>query len=165
MGFQAVWDFADDDPVGGGVAATFSKYLHRRSYFLVFLVADLFMCADTSYFLGFSYWENLGLRDLMKVVKLHTTFVANPTSDAMKKNVEHILILSGDHLYSMDYMDFVQYVDSQADIMVSCVPMDDRHFIVFRLNIVPTHSEASNSFGVGDSSLKKSVRAQKGGDK
>ncbi|KAG5560447.1 hypothetical protein RHGRI_003683 [Rhododendron griersonianum] len=29
--FQAVWDFADDDPVGGGVAATFSMYLHHRS--------------------------------------------------------------------------------------------------------------------------------------
>ncbi|KAG5561966.1 hypothetical protein RHGRI_004864 [Rhododendron griersonianum] len=31
MEFQAVWDFTDDDPVGGGVAATFSMYLHRRS--------------------------------------------------------------------------------------------------------------------------------------
>ncbi|XP_058183811.1 uncharacterized protein LOC131301489 [Rhododendron vialii] len=78
--FQAVWDFADDDPVGGGVASTFSMYLHRRSYFLVFLFADLFMCADTSYFLGFCHWEDLGLRDLMKVVKLHTMFVANPSS-------------------------------------------------------------------------------------
>lgn len=42
------------------------------------------------------------------------------------KNVEHILILSGDHLYRMDYMDFVQkHIDSNADITVSCVPMDD----------------------------------------
>lgn len=46
--------------------------------------------------------------------------------DAKNKNVEHIVILSGDHLYRMDYMDFVQkHVDSQADITVSCVPMDD----------------------------------------
>lgn len=28
--------------------------------------------------------------------------------DAKTKNVEHTLILSGDHLYRMDYMDFVQ---------------------------------------------------------
>ena len=28
--------------------------------------------------------------------------------DAKNKNVEHILILSGDHLYRMDYMDFVK---------------------------------------------------------
>ncbi|XP_059284465.1 glucose-1-phosphate adenylyltransferase large subunit 2, chloroplastic/amyloplastic isoform X1 [Lycium ferocissimum] len=42
------------------------------------------------------------------------------------KNVEHILILSGDHLYRMDYMDFVQkHIDTNADITVSCVPMDD----------------------------------------
>ncbi|KAI3460336.1 hypothetical protein Pfo_016999 [Paulownia fortunei] len=48
--------------------------------------------------------------------------------DAKHKNVEHILILSGDHLYRMDYMDFVQkHIDTNADITVSCVPMDDRH--------------------------------------
>ncbi|XP_030446869.1 glucose-1-phosphate adenylyltransferase large subunit 1 [Syzygium oleosum] len=46
--------------------------------------------------------------------------------DAKNKNVEHILILSGDHLYRMNYMDFVQkHIDTNADITVSCVPMDD----------------------------------------
>ncbi|KAJ0747911.1 Glucose-1-phosphate adenylyltransferase large subunit 2, chloroplastic/amyloplastic [Helianthus annuus] len=46
--------------------------------------------------------------------------------DAKNKNVENILILSGDHLYRMDYMDFVQkHVDTNADITVSCIPMDD----------------------------------------
>ncbi|WCJ35211.1 Glucose-1-phosphate adenylyltransferase large subunit 1 [Euphorbia peplus] len=46
--------------------------------------------------------------------------------DAKYKNVEHVLILSGDHLYRMDYTDFVQkHIDSNADITVSCVPMDD----------------------------------------
>ncbi|XP_073295933.1 glucose-1-phosphate adenylyltransferase large subunit 2, chloroplastic/amyloplastic-like isoform X1 [Primulina huaijiensis] len=45
--------------------------------------------------------------------------------DAKNKNIEHILILSGDHLYRMDYMDFVQkHIDTSADITVSCVPMD-----------------------------------------
>ncbi|CAN6446625.1 unnamed protein product [Victoria cruziana] len=45
---------------------------------------------------------------------------------AKNKKVENILILSGDHLYRMDYMDFVQrHVDTGADITVSCVPMDD----------------------------------------
>ncbi|PON54930.1 Glucose-1-phosphate adenylyltransferase [Parasponia andersonii] len=46
--------------------------------------------------------------------------------DAKTKNVENILILSGDHLYRMNYMDFVQkHVDTNADITVSCLPMDD----------------------------------------
>ncbi|GAU34955.1 hypothetical protein TSUD_312860 [Trifolium subterraneum] len=46
--------------------------------------------------------------------------------DAKNKNVEHILILSGDHLYRMNYMDFVQkHIDTNADITVSCLPMDD----------------------------------------
>ncbi|KAK9102092.1 hypothetical protein Sjap_019346 [Stephania japonica] len=46
--------------------------------------------------------------------------------DAKNKNVEHIVILSGDHLYRMDYMDFVQkHMDTNADITVSCIPMDD----------------------------------------
>ncbi|XP_038897714.1 glucose-1-phosphate adenylyltransferase large subunit 1-like isoform X2 [Benincasa hispida] len=46
--------------------------------------------------------------------------------DVKTKNVEHTLILSGDHLYRMDYMDFVQrHIDTNADITVSCIPMDD----------------------------------------
>ncbi|GAA0172557.1 hypothetical protein Leryth_014695 [Lithospermum erythrorhizon] len=46
--------------------------------------------------------------------------------DAKNKNVEHILILSGDHLYRMDYMKFIQkHIDTNADITVSCVSMDD----------------------------------------
>ena len=36
------------------------------------------------------------------------TWVCIILQDAKNKNVEHILILSGDHLYRMDYMDFVQ---------------------------------------------------------
>ncbi|XP_031125328.1 glucose-1-phosphate adenylyltransferase large subunit 2, chloroplastic/amyloplastic-like [Ipomoea triloba] len=46
--------------------------------------------------------------------------------DAKLKNVEHVIILSGDHLYRMDYMDFVQrHIDTDADITVSCIPIDD----------------------------------------
>ncbi|KAJ6708850.1 GLUCOSE-1-PHOSPHATE ADENYLYLTRANSFERASE LARGE SUBUNIT 3 CHLOROPLASTIC [Salix koriyanagi] len=49
-------------------------------------------------------------------------------ADAKNKNVEHVLILSGDHLYRMNYMEFVQkHIDTNADITVSCVPMDDRY--------------------------------------
>ncbi|XP_050366451.1 glucose-1-phosphate adenylyltransferase large subunit, chloroplastic/amyloplastic-like [Argentina anserina] len=46
--------------------------------------------------------------------------------DAKNKNVEHIVILSGDHLYRMNYLDFVQkHIDTNADITVSCIPMDE----------------------------------------
>ncbi|KAL6011375.1 Glucose-1-phosphate adenylyltransferase [Asimina triloba] len=46
--------------------------------------------------------------------------------DAKNKNIENILILSGDHLYRMNYMDFIQkHIDTNADITVSCIPMDD----------------------------------------
>ncbi|KAH7293799.1 hypothetical protein KP509_28G042900 [Ceratopteris richardii] len=46
--------------------------------------------------------------------------------DAKNTDIEHVLILSGDHLYRMDYMDFVQkHKDSDADITISCVPIDE----------------------------------------
>ncbi|XP_006850725.2 glucose-1-phosphate adenylyltransferase large subunit 3, chloroplastic/amyloplastic isoform X1 [Amborella trichopoda] len=46
--------------------------------------------------------------------------------DAKGKEIEDVLILSGDHLYRMDYMDFVQdHRKSGADITISCLPMDD----------------------------------------
>lgn len=46
--------------------------------------------------------------------------------DARSKDIEDVLILSGDHLYRMDYMDFVQsHRQSGADISISSLPMDD----------------------------------------
>ncbi|GLT78450.1 hypothetical protein SLA2020_499860 [Shorea laevis] len=46
--------------------------------------------------------------------------------DARSKDIEDILILSGDHLYRMDYMDFVQnHRQSGADITISCLPIGD----------------------------------------
>ncbi|XP_043724323.1 glucose-1-phosphate adenylyltransferase large subunit 3, chloroplastic/amyloplastic-like isoform X2 [Telopea speciosissima] len=45
---------------------------------------------------------------------------------ARSKEIEDVLILSGDHLYRMDYMDFMQnHRQSGADISISCIPMDD----------------------------------------
>ncbi|KAK1316091.1 hypothetical protein QJS10_CPA05g00026 [Acorus calamus] len=53
-------------------------------------------------------------------------FQGTADADARHRNIENFLILSGDHLYRMNYMDFVQkHVDSGADISVSCVPIDD----------------------------------------
>ncbi|WOL14492.1 glucose-1-phosphate adenylyltransferase large subunit 1-like [Canna indica] len=51
--------------------------------------------------------------------------------DNKNKNIEHILILSGDQLYRMDYMDLLlkqcmtmqKHVDTGADITLSCVPV------------------------------------------
>ncbi|XP_059647660.1 glucose-1-phosphate adenylyltransferase large subunit 1-like isoform X2 [Cornus florida] len=46
--------------------------------------------------------------------------------DAKNKNIENIIILSGDHLYRMDYMELLQnHIDRNGDIMVSCVPVGD----------------------------------------
>lgn len=54
--------------------------------------------------------------------------------DARSKEIEDVLILSGDHLYRMDYMDFVQHHrQSGADITISCLPMDDRRASDFGL--------------------------------
>nr|WUG62381.1 NAC protein [Saccharum spontaneum] len=42
------------------------------------------------------------------------------------KAIEHILILSGDQLYRMDYMELVQkHVDDNADITLSCAPVGE----------------------------------------
>ncbi|KAJ4847727.1 Glucose-1-phosphate adenylyltransferase large subunit 4, chloroplastic/amyloplastic [Turnera subulata] len=46
--------------------------------------------------------------------------------DAKNRQIENILILAGDHLYRMDYMDFLQkHINSGADVSVSCVPVDE----------------------------------------
>ncbi|KAM7475018.1 hypothetical protein LguiB_022261 [Lonicera macranthoides] len=44
--------------------------------------------------------------------------------DAKNKDIENVLILSGDQLYRMDYMDLIQnHINRNADITVSCVPV------------------------------------------
>ncbi|XVF72881.1 hypothetical protein PTKIN_Ptkin12aG0156100 [Pterospermum kingtungense] len=54
--------------------------------------------------------------------------------DDKHRNIENILILSGDHLYRMDYMEFFQkHIDSGADISVSCLPVDESHASDFGL--------------------------------
>uniref|UniRef100_A0A7N0T7S4 Nucleotidyl transferase domain-containing protein n=1 Tax=Kalanchoe fedtschenkoi TaxID=63787 RepID=A0A7N0T7S4_KALFE len=47
--------------------------------------------------------------------------------DAKNKNIENVLILAGDQIYRMDYMNFVQnHIDRNSDISVSCVPVGER---------------------------------------
>ncbi|VFQ78344.1 unnamed protein product [Cuscuta campestris] len=46
--------------------------------------------------------------------------------DAKNKDVDNILILSGDQLYRMDYMDLVQnHIDRNSDITLSCAAAGD----------------------------------------
>ncbi|KQK13346.1 glucose-1-phosphate adenylyltransferase large subunit [Brachypodium distachyon] len=46
--------------------------------------------------------------------------------DAKAKDIEDVIILSGDHLYRMDYMDFVQsHRQRDAGISICCLPIDD----------------------------------------
>jgi len=64
------------------------------------------------------------------------------TADAVRQylwlftewDVEEYLILSGDHLYRMDYREFIQrHRETNADITISVVPMDERRASDFGL--------------------------------
>ncbi|KAL6768784.1 AGP1 [Auxenochlorella protothecoides x Auxenochlorella symbiontica] len=45
--------------------------------------------------------------------------------DVKNRNVQDIVVLSGDHLYRMDYMKFVEaHRASNADISIGCLPVD-----------------------------------------
>jgi len=54
--------------------------------------------------------------------------------DVKNKDVQDVIILSGDHLYRMDYSDFIKtHRETNADITVSCLPMDDERASDFGL--------------------------------
>lgn len=67
------------------------------------------------------------------------------TADAVRKHMPHyhlpkdglVLILSGDHLYRMDYRDIISYhLESNADVTVATVPVpkrEVRHFGIMQL--------------------------------
>uniref|UniRef100_A0A6N2LBV5 Nucleotidyl transferase domain-containing protein n=1 Tax=Salix viminalis TaxID=40686 RepID=A0A6N2LBV5_SALVM len=48
--------------------------------------------------------------------------------DAKNRNIENILILYRDHLYRMNYMDFVQqhHIDNNADFTISCAIVGEK---------------------------------------
>lgn len=55
------------------------------------------------------------------------------TADAVRKNLrhldqqnlKHVLILSGDQLYRMDYMDMLRtHIDNKADVTIAAIPVD-----------------------------------------
>eukprot|EP00894_Picocystis_sp_ML_P002419 jgi/Pico_ML_1/52936/g3571.t2 len=54
--------------------------------------------------------------------------------ESVKDGVEEYIILSGDHLYRMDYEAFIRkHRESGADVTVSAVPMDERRAEAFGL--------------------------------
>ncbi|KAJ4764633.1 Glucose-1-phosphate adenylyltransferase [Rhynchospora pubera] len=66
--------------------------------------------------------------------------------DANASEIEDILILSGDHLYRMNYLDFVQrHRQSGADVTVSCLPVDQSRASGFGLVTVDSTGRV-NSF-------------------
>jgi len=68
------------------------------------------------------------------------------TADAVYQNIytiekshpEYVLILSGDHIYKMDYSELIQdHIEAQADVTVACLPVgiqEARHFGVLEVN-------------------------------
>lgn len=67
------------------------------------------------------------------------------TADAVRKHiphyhletVDHVLVLSGDHLYRMDYQDILnRHIESGADVTISTLPVpkkEVRHFGIMRM--------------------------------
>ncbi|MGH7873503.1 MAG: glucose-1-phosphate adenylyltransferase [Candidatus Binatia bacterium] len=69
------------------------------------------------------------------------------TADAVRKylwlfaewDVDQYLILSGDHLYRMNYADFIErHRETQADVTLSVMPVDERHASEFGLMKIDT---------------------------
>jgi len=61
-------------------------------------------------------------------------------SDTKNRSIEDVVILSGDHLYRMDYMKFVNYHrESNADITLGCLPYDDSRAKEFGLMTIDSN--------------------------
>ncbi len=95
------------------------------------------------------------------------------TADAVRKNLihllnndfEHLLILSGDQLYRMDFRAIVQlHSESQADLTIATIPVKreeaksfgimqiDKHRRITRFEEKPKHDETLNSMRLDESS-------------
>src|SRR3989338_2661390 len=94
----------------------------------------------------FDYFSRAFVRILAAEQTLDNTNWFQGTADAVRRSLPHvnlhgvelILILSGDHLYRMDYKDMVDFHrQSQADFTVSVIPVKEsetREFGILKLN-------------------------------
>jgi glucose-1-phosphate adenylyltransferase len=94
----------------------------------------------------FDYFSRAFVRILAAEQTMDSTIWFQGTADAVRKNLVHldlkgdeeILILSGDHLYEMDYMQFINFHrEKKADFTVSVIPIrqdEAKEFGVLKLN-------------------------------
>jgi len=82
----------------------------------------------------FDYFSRAFVRILAAEQTVDNTNWFQGTADAVKRNMLHlnlkgdeeILVLSGDHLYNMDYRDLINFHrDRKADFTVSVIPVDE----------------------------------------
>lgn len=57
----------------------------------------------------------------LMLVTMHVIYLFFAFQDAKSKDIEDVLILSGDHLYRMDYMDFVQVIYRIKTVFHTCM--------------------------------------------
>lgn len=101
------------------------------------------------------------------------------TADAVRQNLnfiqdegDYVLILSGDHLYNMDYSKFVDYhIEKGADITISVVPVDQeraQQFGVMKLDdncqITTFHEKPKDPDLLADLEVPRSVFTDQGVD-
>jgi glucose-1-phosphate adenylyltransferase len=84
--------------------------------------------------------------------RLHTSWYLG-TADAVHQNLDMVLaqrsrytlVLAGDHIYKMNYLDLIQrHVDSGADVTVACVPVPLEEAGSFGVLGVDRHSRVRN---------------------
>jgi glucose-1-phosphate adenylyltransferase len=69
-----------------------------------------------------------GTADAVRQVMMHITDF----------NPNHVLILSGDHLYQMDYQQFFErHIKTDADVTISVSPTDESNASNFARNLLP----------------------------
>ncbi|MDD3904997.1 MAG: glucose-1-phosphate adenylyltransferase [Candidatus Omnitrophica bacterium] len=83
----------------------------------------------------FDYFSRAFVRILAAEQTVDNTSWFQGTADAVRRNLSHldlkgdeqILILSGDHLYNMDYRELIDYhISRKADVTVSAIPVSEK---------------------------------------
>lgn len=86
------------------------KFYYRRTLPLFILIYQFYFCLFLPYNVTFILMSNMkGSRFMLSYqFSMEWKCVRIAMQDAKHKNIEHILILSGDHLCRMDYMKFLE---------------------------------------------------------
>ena len=169
-------------PIGGRfrlIDISVSNCIHSN-YCRIYILTQ-FAAESLHSHIFLTYRFSIFAKDFITILSAQQTLESRDwyqgTADAVRQNLgyiheddDYVLILSGDHLYRMDYRKFVEYhIEKNADITISVIPVESEnahYFGIMKANergrIIDFQEKPNNPEALADLKIPEKALREKG---